>query len=106
MGAMRRHVHTSETCLHSVGSLRKKTMTRHSSPNLIAGTVCQTAKWLILHFSLTHAPSDVRLIPGKGELVFLGSPKEEVKQMSKTIPFKKTKQYPPKLLQKYDSYLQ
>lgn len=37
-------------------------------------------------------------MPGKGELVFLGIPKEEVKQMSKTIPFKKTNKPTPKLL--------
>lgn len=42
-----------------------------------------------LFSAFTHTRSDARLIPGKGELVFLGIPREEVKQMRKTIPFKK-----------------
>jgi hypothetical protein len=44
---------------------------------------------LCLHISFAHIRTDALAIPGKGEHMFLGIPKEEVKQTHPTIPFKK-----------------
>lgn len=94
-----------ETSSHSVGTLEKKTKGNNDKPaSQISHTVCQTMMPAsILRFLFTQTQADVRLIPGTGDLAFLGTPKEEVKQLSKTIPFKKKA---PNCLQKYDLRLQ
>lgn len=84
----RRQAHTPLTFCDP---LEKKTMTSHRSQSLTAGTVWQTTKPQDSPLPFPHTRSDVLLIPGKGERVFPGIPKAEVKQTSKTIPFKKKK---------------